>query len=89
MNIKNTLSGEKASITLNNIRSLTLSLSLASYFMYLNMGFLAVSFGIILGAYYGLKIERETFYSGLNTDLKAGSFPFLHLKLPTYKQSFQ
>ena len=65
MGIKIGFFGEKASITLENLRNLTLSLTISSYFMPLNLEYLVALFGVVLGAYYGLKIERETFYSGL------------------------
>jgi hypothetical protein len=57
------LSGPKASIALENIRNLMFSLTLASYMTVLRLEALVIVFGVIMGAYYGLKIERETFYA--------------------------
>jgi hypothetical protein len=59
------ISGPKTTIAFDNIRNLTLSLTIASYLMPLNLEPLVVLFGVGLGAYYGLKIERETFFNGL------------------------
>jgi hypothetical protein len=56
------LKGPKTTIALENIRNLTLSLTIASYLMPLRLEPLVVLFGVGLGAYYGLKIEKETFY---------------------------
>ena len=65
MGIKIGFSGKKASIALDNIRNLILSLTICSYLMPLHLEYFVALFGVALGAYYGIKIERETFYSGL------------------------
>ena len=67
MGIYKAFFGEKMAITLGNLRNLVLSLTISSYFIPFNLEYFVAIFGIGLGAYYGLKIERETFYSGLNT----------------------
>jgi len=54
--------GPKAFIVMENMRNLTLSLSLSSYFVVFNLEFIAILIGIALGAYFGVKIERETYY---------------------------
>lgn len=53
--------GPKMSIALENIRNLILSLTISSYLIPLKLELFVTFFGIALGAYYGLKIERETF----------------------------
>ena len=55
--------GPKASIAIENLRNLVLSLTLASYLTAFRLEWLVTIFGVVMGAYYGLKIERETFFS--------------------------
>jgi len=59
------LNGPKVSIALENLRNLILSMAVSSYLIPFRLEFLVILFGIGLGAYYGIKIERETFYSDL------------------------
>ena len=56
-------------VAFGNFRSLIYSLTISSYFMPMDFGLLLIIFSVILGAYYGLKIERETFSIDLNTGL--------------------
>jgi hypothetical protein len=44
-----------------NFRSLALSLAISSHLMNMIIGPLVIGFCVILGIYYGIKIEKETF----------------------------
>ena len=61
--------GPKASVVMENFRSLTFGLAIFSYLMLFGMEIVAVTMGIVLGAFYGLKIERETYGLGSTPEL--------------------
>ena len=61
--------GPKTAVVMENFRSLTIGLAIFSYLMLFGMEIVAISLGIVLGAYYGIKIERETYGLGSTPEL--------------------